>query len=187
MSEHGFPRSAAYVAPVGTFAISVNSLDDLFDEYSADPLPTRPLRTEVRDRILRAWIDTREEQPDYLSVELPVEQRRDGRGEQVQEAIRHDLERTYEASKHLFVFTRSERREGLLAFSFLVVCLVASSLFDKWTDNEALFVGISQGLVVLGWVALWQPAQQMFSAVSLWLSRDRYEELAQVPIEVTWA
>ena len=50
-----------------------------------------------------------------------------------------------------------------------------------------MFVGISQGLVVLGWVAMWQPAQQMFQGVSLWLSRNRYEELAQVPIEVTWA
>lgn len=172
---------------MGDFAISVNAIDDLFDQFSAEPIETRPLRSEVRERILKAWIDTREERPEYLSVELPIGERRDQRGEQVRDAIRHDLVRAHEASKHLFVFTRSERREGLLAFSFLVVCLVASSLFDQWTDNQALFVGISQGLVVLGWVALWQPAQQMFQAVSLWLSRNRYEELAEVPIEVTWA
>ncbi len=187
MSERGMARSAAYVPAVGSFAISVNSIDDLFDDYSAEPLATRPLREEVRERILKAWIDTREGRPEHLSVELPVEQRRDGRGEQVQAAIRHDLERAYEASKHLFIFTRSERREAMLAFSFLVVCLVSSSLLDKWTENHALFVGISQGLVVLGWVAMWQPAQQLFQAVSLWLSRTRYEELSHVPIEVTWA
>ena len=75
----------------------------------------------------------------------------------------------------------------MLAFSFLVACLIASSLVDKWTENETVFIGISQGLVVLGWVAMWQPAQQMFQGISLWLSRNRYEELAQVPIEVTWA
>jgi hypothetical protein len=180
-------RSAAFLPPVSAFAISVNSIDDLFDDYSAEPLASRPLRDEVRERILNAWIDTREGRPEHLSVELPVEQRRDGRGEQVQAAIRHDLERAHDASQHIFRFTRSERREATVAFSFLVVCLVASSLFDEWTDNEALFVGISQGLVVLGWVAMWQPAQQMFQAVSRWLSRSRYEELAQVPIEVTWA
>lgn len=180
-------RSASYVAPVGAFAISVNSIDDLFDDYSAEPLATRPLRGEVRERILRAWIDTREGRPEHLTVELPVEQRRDGRGEQVQSAIRNDLENAYEASKHLFVATRSERRETFVAFSFLVVCLVASSLFDRWTNNQALFVGISQGLVVLGWVAMWQPAQLMFQSVSQWLSRSRYEELAEIPIEVTWA
>ena len=55
------------------------------------------------------------------------------------------------------------------------------------TENETVFIGISQGLVVLGWVARLQPAQQMFQGISLWLSRNRYEQLAQVPIEVTWA
>lgn len=169
------------------FAISVNSIDDLFDQFSAEPLASRPLREEVRERILRAWIDTREQRPAHLAVELPVEQRRAGAGEEVETAIRHDLERAYEASKHLFIFTRSERREALIAFSFLVVCLLASSLLDRATDDDALFVGVSQGLVVLGWVAMWQPAQQMVQAVSLRLSKGRYEELARIPIAVSWA
>jgi hypothetical protein len=172
---------------VSPFAISVNSIDDLFDQFSAAPLASRPLREEVRERILRAWIDTREERPAHLSVELPVEQRRERVGEDVERAIRHDLERAYEASKHLFIFTRSERREALIAFSFLVVCLLASSLLDRVTEDDALFVGVSQGLVVLGWVAMWQPAQQMVQAVSLRLSKARYEELARIPIEVSWA
>ena len=169
------------------FAISVNSIDELFDPYTAEPLDRRPLREEVRERILRAWIDTREARPGHLSVELPIGQRRDGLGEDVRAAIRLDLERAFEASKHLFSFTRSERRETVIAFCFLVVCLLASSVVDTATNNDALFVGISQGLVVLGWVAMWQPAQQMVQAVSLRLSKDRYQELSQIPIEVSWA
>ncbi len=168
------------------FAIRVPSVEDLFDPFSTEPLDQRPLRENVRERILRAWIDTREDRPEHLTVELPEGERRDGLGERLQEAIRHDLNEAYEASKHLFVFTRGERREAAVAFSFLVVCLIASNLFDEATANETLFVGVSQGLVVLGWVAMWQPAQQMFQAVSLWLSRNRYHELSQVPIEVTW-
>jgi hypothetical protein len=172
---------------VSGFAISVNSIDDLFDQFSAEPLASRPLREEVRERILRVWIDTRDERPEHLAVELPLGERREGLGDGVREAIRHDLERAYAASRHLFTFTRSERREALLAFSFLVVCLIASNLVDQVTENGTVFVGISQGLVVLGWVAMWQPAQQMFQAISRWSSRSRYEELAQVPIEVSWA
>jgi hypothetical protein len=42
-------------------------------------------------------------------------------------------------------------------------------------------------LVVLGWVAMWQPAQQVFQAISRMLSRARYRELSQVPIEIEWA
>jgi len=100
--------------------------------------------------------------------------------------MRRDLEQTYEASKRLHVFTRSERREAAVAFMFLVICLLAASLIDSATANDALFTSISQGLVVLGWVAMWQTAQQVFQAVSRRLSRSRYRELSQVPIEIAW-
>ncbi len=170
------------------FAIRAPSVEDLFDPFSAEPLQARPLREEVRERILRAWIDTREERPDHLTVELPAGERRDGLGEHLRVAIRNDLTSAYDASRRLLIFpARSERREALVAFMFLVFCLIASSLFDQLTRNETLFLAISQGLVVLGWVAMWQPAQQLFRAVSLWLSRKRYRELAQVEIEIDWA
>jgi hypothetical protein len=169
------------------FAISVNAIDELFDPYTAEPLSSRPLRAEVRSRILNAWIDARDDRPDHLAVELPIGERREGADADVESAIRNDLRRAYESSGNLRVFSRSERREALIAFAFLVVCLLASSLVDRVTDNDALFVGISQGLVVLGWVAMWQPAQQMVQAISLRLSKKSYQELAGLPIAVTWA
>jgi hypothetical protein len=171
---------------VAEFAIRVPSVDELLDAYSVEPLERRPLRDEVRERILRAWIDTREERPRHLTVQLPTDERRPGLESDLEAAIRNDLSQTYEASKRLHIFTRGERREAEVAFLFLVVCLLASSLVDKATANEALFTGISQGLLVLGWVAMWQPAQQVFHAVSRRLSRKRYHELSQVPIEIAW-
>ena len=56
---------------MGGFAISVNSIDDLFDQFSAEPLADRPLREEVRERILRVWIDTRDERPEHLVGRAP--------------------------------------------------------------------------------------------------------------------
>ena len=169
-----------------TFAIRVPSVDDLLDPYSVEPLDRRPLREDVRERILRAWIDTRSERPSHLTVQLPTSERRGQETTGLEEAIRRDLAQTYEASKRLLVFSRGERREAEVAFLFLVISLLASSLVDSVTANDALFSGISQGLVVLGWVAMWQPAQQVFSAVSRRMSRSRYRELSQVPIEVAW-
>jgi len=169
------------------FAISVNAIDDLFDPYTAEPLERRPLREEVRTRILNSWIDHKHTRPDHLSVELPIGERRDGVGEAVEAAINHDLDTAYEASRNLLVFTRSERREAMIAFGFMLACLLASAAIDRATDEQALFVGISQGLVVLGWVAMWQPAQQMVQAISLRLSKNSYEQLAELPVEITWA
>ncbi len=34
---------------------------------------------------------------------------------------------------------------------------------------------------------MWQPAQQLVQAISLRLSKKSYEQLAALPIEVSWA
>ncbi len=171
---------------MANFAIRAPSVDDLLDPYSVGPVAQRPLTDEVRDRILWAWIDTRHERPSHLTVELPGSERREGLAEKVKGAIRHDLEETYVSSKKWLSVSRSERRETLIAFGFLIVCLVLSSLIDQATANDAFFSSVSQGLVVLGWVALWSPAQRLFATVSRRLNRRRYRELSQARIEIEW-
>jgi hypothetical protein len=171
---------------VAEFAIRVPSIDDLLDPHSAEPVERRPLQEDVRERILLAWVDTRHEKPDHLTVEMPAQIQAPGVTEALESAIRADLEATYEESKHLHAFTPGQRREAGVAFTFLVICLLASSLIDKVTANHALFTAISQGLVVLGWVAMWQPAQQVFHAVSRRMSRKEYRQLSIVPIEIEW-
>lgn len=167
------------------FAIRVPSVDDLLDPYSVEPLERRPLRDEVRERILFAWIETREERPSHLTVQLPAAEGRQGVEGHLEAAIRHDLEATAAESRRLRAFTPGERREALIAFAFLVVSLVASSLIDRISDNNPLLDGISQGLLVLGWVALWSPAARIFRTAARRLFHRRYRELSQVPIEVT--
>ena len=145
---------------MATFAIRIPSVDDLLDPYSAEPLERRPLREEVRERLLREWIDTRDERPSHLIVQLPTDLRRDDLGREMAAAIRNDLERTWEQSGRLRTFSRGERHEAWLAFAFLAVCLFLSSMVDKVGGDDGLLDGISQGIVVLGWVALWRPAQR---------------------------
>lgn len=166
------------------FAIRVSTPDELFDEYSAAPLENRPLTDEVRSRILSAWIDTRHDRPSHLSVELPADQREEHLASRIEEAIRYDFVETTNAARRLHVFTRSERREAFVAFMFLVACVLGATLVDQVTQDDAFFTSLSQGLVVLGWVAMWQPAQQVFTAISRRLSYERYRELSEVPIEV---
>ena len=54
------------------------------------------------------------------------------------------------------------------------------------TANDAFFSSVSQGLVVLGWVALWSPAQRLFATVSRRLNRRRYHELSEAAVEIEW-
>jgi hypothetical protein len=50
-----------------------------------------------------------------------------------------------------------------------------------------LIVGISQGIVVIGWVALWDPAQRLFlDIIPHHFARKRYAELAQIEVRFAW-
>lgn len=169
------------------FAIRVPAVDDLLDPYSVEPLARRPLTDEVRERILDAWIDTRDERPQRLIVEMPAELRRHGLDTELEAAIRADLQETSRDTAKLRIYSRSELRQAQIAFVFLVACLFASNMVDRATGDEGFADSVSQGLVVLGWVAMWGPADRFFRAVVRRLSHKRYMELASVPIEVVWS
>jgi hypothetical protein len=171
---------------VERFAIRVPAIDDLLDPYSVEPLTTRPLTDEVRERIFDAWIDTREERPERLTVVMPSELRRAGLEEELKAAIRNDLRETAEETSKLAVYSRSNLRQAQIAFAFLVVCLFISNMVDRAAGEEGFFDSLAQGLVVLGWVAMWGPADKLFRGLTQRLSHKRYRELAEVPIEVAW-
>lgn len=168
------------------FAIRAPSLDYLLDPYSAEPLEKRPLTDEARERILDVWIDTREERPDSLTVQLPEEMKEPGLAEKLQNAIRADLVETAEESGKLTIYSRAELRQAQIAFVFLVTCLFLSNLVDDSYGDGGFADSVAQGLVVVGWVALWGPADKLFRALYRRLSHKRFRELAAVPIHVTW-
>jgi hypothetical protein len=171
---------------VADFAIRAPSVDDLLDPYSVEPLEARPLTDEIRDRILEAWVNTRDERPEQLTVELPAELRSDELARKLQSAIREDLRETSVESSKLRIYSHSELRQAQIAFAFLVACLFASNLVDRTAGDDGLADSIAQGLVVLGWVAMWGPADHFFKAVTRRLNHKRYAELAEVPIAVSW-
>ena len=168
------------------FGIRVSSVDELLDPYSVEPVETRPLRDDVRDLILYEWIDTREERPTRLVVQMPTSERRPELDRRLSAAIRNDLEQTYEEAGRIRTFTRSERHEAWIGLAFLFITLTVSGIIDRYTSDTGLLDAISQGIVLLGWVALWRPAERYVRAISRRLNRRRYRELAQVPIDFNW-
>lgn len=168
------------------FAIRAPAIDYLLDPYSAEPMERRPLTDEVRDRIFDAWIDTRDERPSRLTVVLPEEVKRPGLARDLESAIRRDLSETADEAGSITIYSRSNLRQAQIAFAFLVVCLFISNMVDRAAGEEGFFDSVAQGLVVLGWVAMWGPADKLFRGLTRRLSYKRYRELAEVPIEVAW-
>ncbi len=64
--------------------------------------------------------------------------------------------------------------------------IVVSTILERLT-NDVLIAGLGQGIVVIGWVALWAPAQYVVvDAVPHRRLRERYAEFADVDVRLAW-
>jgi hypothetical protein len=81
------------------------------------------------------------------------------------------------------------RRERIAVWAGVLIFLITiavSTLFDK-EFTGVLIAGISQGIVVIGWVALWDPAQRVAGdIVPHYFLRKRYAEIAEVELRFAW-
>ena len=68
-------------------------------------------------------------------------------------------------------FSHRERLSAFIGIAILLISIVVSTTLERLTGN-VIVAGIAQGIVVLGWVALWAPAQRSRSTSSPTGSND---------------
>jgi hypothetical protein len=68
----------------------------------------------------------------------------------------------------------------------LFVCIVVSTALDNASEN--VFVqGVSQGILLLGWVALWDPAARLVTeTMPHFFNRRRFAEFAGIEVRFSW-
>jgi hypothetical protein len=169
-------------------AIRVPSTAALFDAWSVEPLASRPLSDEARERIVDAWAEVAKKATGAprLSLVLPSAERAATDEAAIVSAVRADLgTMTVDARPHWFrrALAPREARIGVLIF-FLALFAAAAIDFDS--DEGSLQTLLSQTFVVLAWVALWGPAYRLLTAASFRLGRRYFAELAEAEITVRW-
>jgi hypothetical protein len=166
----------------------VPSVGALFDEWSPARLERRPLGDEAWARILEAWAEVRKGATGTpaVALRLPGDERREGLESTIATAVRNDMETmAVEARRHWIRrgFRPRESRIGLMAF---FVALLLAGAIDYKGSGDPIDVLLAQTLVVLAWVALWEPADRIFTAASFRLARRYFEELAPAEVRVSW-
>jgi hypothetical protein len=69
---------------------------------------------------------------------------------------------------------------------FLFLSIVVSTAIDRSTD-DVILAGISQGIVVVGWVSLWRPAERFIvEVVPHFFNRRRISEFADIDVRFAW-
>ncbi|MQA76292.1 MAG: hypothetical protein GEU88_18500 [Solirubrobacterales bacterium] len=101
-------------------------------------------------------------------------------------AIRADLRA---ASLPLRIADPLPRRDEVAArigVVFLFACIAVSTGLDPLSE-DVLVEGVSQGILVLGWVALWRPAERFVTeTVPHFFNRRRHAEFAEIEVAFAW-
>ena len=104
----------------------------------------------------------------------------------VEAAVRADMRTNTRPLRHANPLNRHDRIAiwgGTLIF---VITVVISTVLDEGGPG-VLVAGISQAIVVIGWVALWDPAARVVGeSVPHRFTRKRYAELTEVDVEFRW-
>lgn len=174
------------VSTPAEFAIRVRSIDDLFYALQAGPVSERMLDDDVRYHLLDEWEHVRKMAPSTLTVYAPASEREATDEEAVATAIRADLHRNTRRLHKAFPLSRRDKIVALIGIVVFLISIVISTLLEELSD-AVLIIGISQAIVVVGWVALWPPAQTVVvDLIPHHFDRKRYAEFADIELRFVW-
>jgi hypothetical protein len=170
----------------GEFAIRVGSVDDLFEPFDACPVSERSLRWEVRAHLLDKWESARPSDTPVLLVYAPASERPKVDVTAVQTAVRADMRAFTKPYRRASPLDRHDRIAILSGIVVFLITAVISTTLDA-EGGGGLTAGISQAIVVIGWVALWSPAERAVAeSIPHRFTRKRYRELTDVEVEFRW-
>ena len=187
MRGRGAKKSKAKVtASRDEFAIRLNSIDELFWEFDARPVAKRAISGDARWALLDEWERVREREPSTLTIYAPASEQASTDEQAVGAAIRANLSLASGRLKQVDPLSRQEKISLRLGLLFWFASILVSTGIDKASD-DVLAQGISQGVVVVGWVALWPPAARfMTEVVPHRFNRKRFAEFTDIDVRFVW-
>jgi hypothetical protein len=175
-------------APPSTpeYAIRLPSIDALFWDLDARPVAERTLSGDVRWSLLDEWERVRHAEPSHLTIYAPESDRESTDEEAVRTAIWTSLRKSSGPLRRIDPLSRQEKVAAWIGVAFLLICVMASTAIDRISE-EVLIAGVSQAILVVGWVAIWRPAERfVVEVVPHVFNRRRFAEFADIDVRFVW-
>ncbi len=139
--------------------IRISDLRQLFNSLDPSPFHERDLDREAEEFIV-GWADEYPLQsPLELVIRVPPEQLEQARQSNVPQAVHNYFSYRAVASARRIRFQLREGRFALvMGVTFLAVCILLRQLAASIAP-PALQQVFQEGLLILGWVAMWRPLQ----------------------------
>jgi len=167
---------------MATIEIRIRSLAQLVETLDPAPLRERALGRSVESYILASAGRHRRTEALRLRVHFPESLR--AHAAEAAEAIHEHFRRTHAQGERAF---RRRMRIGGFALAVALGVLAGSiglrSLLSD-IEGQPLVQGLGEGLLILGWVAMWRPVEiLLFEHWESHLDHALLERLASIPIE----
>ena len=162
--------------------IRISSLPELLDALDPAPVPERALDARAEGYILTRAKKERRAKALRLRVHAPESLR--GYADGATDAVHEHFRRAHALGERTF---RRRLRIGGITLAIALGVLGGSIWLRSLLSNiagRALAQGLGEGLLILGWVAMWRPVEILL--FEHWESHSDHtilERLASIPIE----
>jgi hypothetical protein len=168
------------------FAIRVSAVDQLFSAFDARPVADRDLSTDARWSLLDEWERVRKSGPSSLTIYAPESERAETDEDAVRTCIRRSLRAASGPLRDVDPLSRQEKVAARIGIVVLFLSIVISTAIDR-VSEDVIVEGFAQGILVVGWVALWRPAERfVVEVVPHSFNRRRFAEFADLDVRFVW-
>jgi len=164
--------------------IQLNDLNQLFNSLDPSPFLSKDIDENARNYIVGAVSEFSLSTSLKLVFYLPVEDEFEAR-EILPAALHHYFHYCQRGEqRRLRVILRQGRIALFVGLVFLFVCLSLSELVAKFGDSTFIHF-LEEGLIIIGWVALWQPAEIfLYEWWPVGYREKVFKKLTQITIEI---
>lgn len=168
--------------------LRLRELNQLFDSFDPAPFHEKDIDGDAEEFIVSWAREYRPGAPLVFRLHLPRDQERLEPQRTVQNAIEHYF--TYRADLARLELRRMlqlGRRSLIVGVLFLAVCMVARALLQH-VGAEGWLRLLEEGLLILGWVAMWRPIELLlYDWWPVLRTKRTYENLARMRVEVVFS
>jgi len=139
--------------------ISLNRLTQLFNSFDPSPFRERDLDREAEDYIVGSAEEASQQRPLALVIHLPADQMPTSGLPDLREAIHNYFAyRRDQESRRLRLLFRDGRLALVTGVAFLFCCMLLRELASSLSNDAASEI-FGEGMLIIGWVAMWRPLE----------------------------
>lgn len=164
--------------------LRLDRLQQLADPRDPSPFSRRDLDPDAEHYILDACRELPPQEPLALNLWLPASERTEGIAERARHAVCfHFAWQAQNSQRRLREHLRQAHRATLLGLGFMAVCMLLYNLIG--TLDNLLAQTLAEGLMVIGWVALWRPVEMyLYDWWPLRREARLFERLSHMPVSL---